>query len=74
VTAAAKKITLSDAQVRWLDDPRPYSHPYNDRTFRALIAKGAVVIDEANYDRWGTGRAGYIVTDAGREALRRRHG
>lgn len=63
-------VTLTEAQVRWLNDPRPYSHPYNDKTFRALIKKGAVVIDEANHDRHGTGKAGYKLTDAGRRALK----
>lgn len=65
-------IVLSDAQVRWLNDPRPYSHPRNDKTFRALIRKGAVIVNEAEHDVHGTGKAGYIVTPAGCEALARR--
>lgn len=65
----APKVRLTEAQVRWLHDPRPYSHPRHDRTFRALLKKGAVVIDEENHDRHGTGKAGYKLTDAGRAAL-----
>lgn len=60
-------MRLTEAQVRWLNDPRPYSHPWQDRTFRALIDKGAVVKSD---DRdWSTGRCGYVVTEAGRKAL-----
>lgn len=60
---------MSEAQVRWLNDPRPYSHPWSDRTFRALIDKGAVV--EGDDKDWHTGRCGYVVTDAGRAALKK---
>lgn len=65
-------MRLSEAQVRWLNDPRAYSHPWRDRTFRALLDKG-IVVKGTEHD-YGTGRCNYIVTDAGREALRRAAG
>lgn len=64
-------IRLTEPQVRWLNDPRPYSHPWRDRTFRALIDKGAVVVVEQDYS---TGKAGYRMTPAGEAAFRRAHG
>lgn len=64
-----KRIRLSKAQLRWLTDSRKYSHPYNDRTFRALIKNGVVRINEAEHDRYGTGRAGYIVTELGQKLI-----
>lgn len=65
---AAVRLTL--AQVRWLQDPRLYSHPWRDRTFRALLDKGAVV-KNADYD-YSTGRCGYEITALGRATLERR--
>jgi hypothetical protein len=63
-----KSIRLTEPQVRWLNDPRPYSDPWRDRTFRALIEKGAVVVTERDFS---SGKAGYCLTDAGAAAFRR---
>lgn len=60
---------LSEAQVRWLSDPRPYFNHYRDRTGRALIAKGVIVVTEQDFS--GSGKVGYDVTPVGRAALAR---
>lgn len=67
---AGAAVRLTPAQVRWLQDPRPYSHPWRDRTFRALLDKGAVR-KSADNDAFGTGKSGYIITPAGQSALDR---
>lgn len=64
-----KRVHLTEAQVRWLNDPRQYSNPNTDRTFRALLDNGAVVKGK-EYD-YGTGRCDYVITDDGRAALKR---
>lgn len=60
-------MKLTEAQVNWLNDPRPYSNPYRDRTFRALIDKGAV--KTSDHDFSGSGKCGYIITPEGQAAL-----
>lgn len=60
-------MKLTKAQIRWLNDTRPYSNPYRDRTFRALIDKGVVKV--ADHDFSGSGKCGYIVTPKGQAAL-----
>lgn len=62
-------MRLSQAQLAWLADPRPYSHPDRDRTFRALIKRGVVKIDEENWDKYNTGKAAYIITDLGKSLI-----
>jgi hypothetical protein len=62
-----RAIKLSEKQVEWLRDPRPYFSLYTDRTAMALIRKGAIEVTEQDYS--GSGRAGYKITDAGTTAL-----
>jgi hypothetical protein len=59
----ADKVRLTAAQVRWLNDPRPYFDEYRDRTARALIDKGIIEITERDL---GGSKAGYKLTPAGR--------
>lgn len=59
-------MKLSDAQIRWLDDPRPYFNIHTSRTGRALVRHGIIKITEENYSN---GKCGYEITDAGRTAL-----
>lgn len=63
------KARLSKAQLAWLTDHRKYSHPYRDRTFRALIEKGVVRVDDSDGDPYGTGRMAYIVTNLGQKLI-----
>lgn len=60
------KLRLTEAQVRWLNDPRPYFRRFKDRTGEALIDKGAIVVTESG---GGSFRAAYEITPAGRAAL-----
>lgn len=61
-----KRIRLSPAQVRWLEDPRPFTTT-EDRTFIALLKKG--VVERGDEYDYGTSRTDYRITPAGREAL-----
>lgn len=63
----ADRVKLTEAQKRWLDDPRPYFNQYRDRTARALIDKGIIKITEQDFS--GSGKCGYEITLAGRALL-----
>lgn len=65
----SSRVRLSKAQLRWLTDHRKYSHPFRDKTFRALIDHGIVKVDETDGDPYGTGKMAYIVTDLGQKLI-----
>lgn len=60
------KVRLTDAQKRWLADPRPYFRRHTDRTGIALINKGVIVVTEYEYS---SDKCGYELTEIGRAAL-----
>lgn len=64
--AGVGKLRLTEPQMRWLNDPRPYFQRHRDRTGIALINKGAIVVTEYDY---GSDKCGYELTDAGRAAI-----
>lgn len=63
------RIRLTGAQMRWLEDPRRYSNPWRDRTFRALIDNAIVVVDQSDGDPWQSGKMTYKLTERGKRAL-----